>query len=238
MNTIGILLITVAYLVFLTLWVWGLVDCIRRKDYPKKIEKLFWILFILFLNWLGVVVYFYCKKKKCFIFKKLSKENFLSKEEYLDHIKNHPDLYVWKTYEDYLKNSNDGIPLVKIPKKDIKETKKVLKKDFKVRGMTAYNEMLMICLENTAAIFRVRTIAGTKKLQYIQNFIIRINRLLLTGGVVLLIISIFSKLPTMAVWGVIILILDYFLSAYLQTEINFEIAARLVSLDKLMGIPD
>ena len=159
-------------------------------------------------------------------------EEFLSKQEYLDFIKDNPDLYVWKTYEEYIKNSKDGIPLVKISKEDIKETKKVLKADFEVRGMIAYNEMLRTCLENPVAVFRMQMIPGARKLQNIQNFIITINRLLIISGIILLLISIFSKSLTTAIWGIIILILDYFVSAYLQTEINFELAARLVTLDQ------
>jgi len=52
----------------------------------------------------------------------MKKEEFLSKKGYSEYIKNRPDLFIWKTYEDYIKNSNDGIPLVDIPRKDIIKT--------------------------------------------------------------------------------------------------------------------
>lgn len=164
----------------------------------------------------------------------MKKEKFLSKKGYSEYIKNRPGLFIWKTYEDYIKNSKDGIPLVDIPRKDIIKTKEILKKDYKRRGIIAYDEMLRTCLENPSAAFRIRMVPGTKRLQIFQNFIIIFARILLIVGIILLCIFIFSKFynKIVGIVGTIILVFCYFLSAYLQTKINFELAARLITLDQ------
>jgi len=161
---------------------------------------------------------------------------FLSKEEYLKYMRNRPDLFIWKTYEDYIKNSKDGIPLLNILRQDIIKTKGILKKDYKQRGMIAYDEMLRTCLENPMATSRMYMIPGTRKLLIFQNFIIIFNRVLTIIGIILLGIFIFSKFSNkiVGIIGSIVLISDYILSASLQTEINFELAARLVTLDQKM----
>lgn len=164
-------------------------------------------------------------------------ERFLSKEEYLKYIKDRPDLFIWKTYENYIKNSKDGIPLLDISRQDIIKTKEILKKDYKQRGMIAYDEMLKTCLEHPMATSRMCMIPGTRKLLIFQNFIIIFNRILTVIGIILLSIFIFSKFSNkiVGIIGSILLITDYILSAILQTEINFELAARLVTLDQKMN---
>jgi hypothetical protein len=171
---------------------------------------------------------------------KSMKEKFLSKEQYLDWLKNNPNLFFWKTYEDYKKNSKDGVPLVDILRKDILETKKILKNDYKQRGMVAYNEMLAVCLENPAAVFRARMIPGTKKIQSFLNFVIMLSKILFLIAIILLSVFIFSKFnyKAMGIFGVIILFFNYLMAGYLQTEINFELAARLVTLDKKMNLKE
>ena len=68
MNTIMEFLIGIVYVIFLAFWIWGLVDCIRRKDYPKKIEGFLWGLFMLSF-FPSVIIYYVCKRKKWFLFK-------------------------------------------------------------------------------------------------------------------------------------------------------------------------
>lgn len=45
------------------LWIWMLIDCIKyEKDEGN--EKLIWILLLIFLNWLGALLYFFMRRRK------------------------------------------------------------------------------------------------------------------------------------------------------------------------------
>ena len=48
-------LVIVAILVF-AFWVWMIVDCAMRK-FRNSLEKIIWILVIVFAGWLGALVY-------------------------------------------------------------------------------------------------------------------------------------------------------------------------------------
>ena len=52
----------------LGLWIWMLVDCIKRdeEDFPSMGEntKLIWILIVVLTGWLGGIIYFFMVKQK------------------------------------------------------------------------------------------------------------------------------------------------------------------------------
>jgi len=52
----------------LGLWIWMLVDCIKRdeEDFPSMGEntKLIWILIVILTGWLGGIIYFFMVKQK------------------------------------------------------------------------------------------------------------------------------------------------------------------------------
>jgi len=52
----------------LGLWIWMLVDCIKREeeDFPSMGEntKLIWILIVALTGWIGAIIYFFMVKQK------------------------------------------------------------------------------------------------------------------------------------------------------------------------------
>jgi len=38
-------------------WIWMIIDCAKRK-FRNSIEKIIWLLVVIFLTWLGALVYF------------------------------------------------------------------------------------------------------------------------------------------------------------------------------------
>jgi len=44
-------------ILFLTFWIWMIVDCAQRK-FKNDLEKIIWILVIVFAHWIGSLVYF------------------------------------------------------------------------------------------------------------------------------------------------------------------------------------
>ena len=44
-------------------WVWMIIDCAERK-FKDKNDKLIWILVIIFLNWVGALIYYFVVKSK------------------------------------------------------------------------------------------------------------------------------------------------------------------------------
>ncbi len=59
----GVALFIALLVCILTFWVRMLIDCINR-DFPKENDKIVWILVILFGNWLGAILYYFCVKNK------------------------------------------------------------------------------------------------------------------------------------------------------------------------------
>ncbi len=53
----GILAVLVGILIF-AFWLWMLIDCIKR-GFRKDIEKVIWVLVIIFATWIGALVYFF-----------------------------------------------------------------------------------------------------------------------------------------------------------------------------------
>ena len=59
---IGLGLIALIAAAFLfVFWVWILIDCLKR-DFKKDIEKIAWVLVIIFLQLLGAVIYYFVVK--------------------------------------------------------------------------------------------------------------------------------------------------------------------------------
>jgi len=48
----------------LVLWVWALIDCLKRDDYKAENEKLLWALVIIFAGIIGAVIYYFLVKMK------------------------------------------------------------------------------------------------------------------------------------------------------------------------------
>jgi prolipoprotein diacylglyceryltransferase len=51
-------------LVFFVVWIWMLIDCLSRKDYPGENDKLLWALVIVFAGIIGAGLYYFLVKKK------------------------------------------------------------------------------------------------------------------------------------------------------------------------------
>jgi len=43
-------------------WLWAVIDC-ATNDYLRDNDKLVWILVVIFLNWLGAIIYFFVARK-------------------------------------------------------------------------------------------------------------------------------------------------------------------------------
>ncbi|MBI4150984.1 PLDc N-terminal domain-containing protein [Candidatus Woesearchaeota archaeon] len=44
-------------------WVWMLIDCVQRK-FKKDNDRVIWVLIIVFLHWIGALVYYFAIKRK------------------------------------------------------------------------------------------------------------------------------------------------------------------------------
>ena len=44
-------------IIFIAFWIWMIVDCAQRK-FKNDLEKIIWILVIVFAHWIGALVYF------------------------------------------------------------------------------------------------------------------------------------------------------------------------------------
>ena len=53
----------VVSLVALCLWIYALIDCVKR-EFPGENEKLIWILVIVLANWIGALIYLFVGKPK------------------------------------------------------------------------------------------------------------------------------------------------------------------------------
>ena len=132
-----------------------------------------------------------------------------------------------------MKNEKEDINFAKIRKElditreKVLKTKKTIKTDFKLRKMQAYNEMLGTCINPIAVMRASFVIPSTKYLVWLLNAIIFTTRVL----IIVIIILLFKK---QWYWAMGLAIIDYILSAYVQTELNFEIASRVVTVDKEM----
>jgi hypothetical protein len=63
---LGLAMVLLAALIALSLivfWIWMLIDAIKNPELSGT-EKIAWVLVILFLNWLGAVVYFFAGRRR------------------------------------------------------------------------------------------------------------------------------------------------------------------------------
>ena len=56
-----ILFAIVIGVLFLIFWIWMLIDCLKR-DFKKDVEKIVWVLVIIFLHVLGAAIYYFVVK--------------------------------------------------------------------------------------------------------------------------------------------------------------------------------
>lgn len=56
----GVLAVIIGLLVF-AFWIWMIIDCARR-NFKNNVEKIVWILVIIFAGWVGALIYFFVIK--------------------------------------------------------------------------------------------------------------------------------------------------------------------------------
>ncbi len=56
-------LIIVGIVVFI-LWLWMLIDCLKRENFTEPNDKLIWALVIIFASWIGALLYYFLVKRK------------------------------------------------------------------------------------------------------------------------------------------------------------------------------
>jgi hypothetical protein len=44
-------------IIFIIFWIWMIVDCAKRK-FKNDLEKIIWILVLIFTHWIGMIVYY------------------------------------------------------------------------------------------------------------------------------------------------------------------------------------
>lgn len=47
----------------IALWIWMLIDCVKR-DFKKENDKILWILVIVLAGWIGALIYYFMIKRK------------------------------------------------------------------------------------------------------------------------------------------------------------------------------
>ncbi|MEM5853263.1 MAG: PLDc N-terminal domain-containing protein [Candidatus Aenigmatarchaeota archaeon] len=57
----GMVFIAALALLIFIFWLWMLIDCLKRKKFE---DKLVWILVLIFLNFIGALLYFFLVKSK------------------------------------------------------------------------------------------------------------------------------------------------------------------------------
>ena len=103
-----------------------------------------------------------------------------------------------------------------------------MKKQIVADGKYGYSEMLRI-MSYPAAIFRYEMIPGTRALKWLLNTCIILGRL----GIVVVVVLLFMRHWW---WALGCGFVDYLISGPLQTSINYEIGARLFTLDQHLNI--
>ena len=56
----GLLFFVIA-LLLLVFWLWMLIDCLKR-DFKKDVEKIVWVLVLIFLHIFGAIIYYFVVK--------------------------------------------------------------------------------------------------------------------------------------------------------------------------------
>ena len=55
------LIVLAAVLFLFVFWIWMIIDCLKR-DFKKDVEKIVWILVLIFLHLLGAIIYYFAVK--------------------------------------------------------------------------------------------------------------------------------------------------------------------------------
>ena len=55
------IVVMLAFLFLLVFWLWMVVDCLKR-DFKKDVEKIVWVLVLIFLHLLGAMIYYFVVK--------------------------------------------------------------------------------------------------------------------------------------------------------------------------------
>ena len=55
------LIVLAAVLFLFVFWIWMIIDCLKR-DFKKDVEKIVWILVLIFLHLLGAIIYYFVVK--------------------------------------------------------------------------------------------------------------------------------------------------------------------------------
>lgn len=99
----------------------------------------------------------------------------------------------------------------------------VMKNLIMADGKSGYSEMLRV-MSHPAAIARVRMIPGTHTLQWLLNSCIILGRV----GIIFIVVLLLLRLWW---WALGCIVIEYLIVCVIQTQINYEIAARLFVLD-------
>jgi hypothetical protein len=51
-------------LIVFVLWLWMLIDCLKRDDFPNENDKLLWAIIMLLGGWIGALLYYFIVKRK------------------------------------------------------------------------------------------------------------------------------------------------------------------------------
>ena len=114
------------------------------------------------------------------------------------------------------------LPNVKISRQDIARAKQY----WMAGGSEGYKEMIRL-ISHPSAVFRVRIIPGTKKLQIILNLLVVLGRIFPFAVITLFLFRHW-------VWAIGSIVAWLFIFNPIQTQINYEIGARLGALDDKM----
>jgi prolipoprotein diacylglyceryltransferase len=57
-------LMLIVGLIFFVIWIWMLIDCLSRKEYPGDNDKMLWALVIIFAGIIGAGLYYFLVKRK------------------------------------------------------------------------------------------------------------------------------------------------------------------------------
>ncbi len=51
-------------LIVFVLWLWMLIDCLQRKDFPNENDKVLWAIIMVLGGWIGALLYYFLVKRK------------------------------------------------------------------------------------------------------------------------------------------------------------------------------
>jgi len=51
-------------LIVFVLWIWMLIDCLKREDFPNENDKVLWAIIMVLGGWIGALLYYILIKRK------------------------------------------------------------------------------------------------------------------------------------------------------------------------------